>query len=403
MSKANYGTLEIKVDKNRHMSTKKHRDATPTSSIFQHETASNQAYKEIKERKKNELWDAITKKDFEKFKREEDQKQMRRREEQEQMRNFLENQMKEVELKKTMAQRKERNEHEQIISQLKQYDKQVNNLHYTKRKLLEDQKKQNIDLLKRRKEQQYFDKAQSLLTEKIYNKDAVKQVKELEQKQLFNVSKQREDRQRDLVGDLSHYQIQKSSIKALTKMDHMSQMNNEFDLFSKNQERYKQKIKDLVQRNESIYNNYQSSPYKNLSVAEQERDRKLKVEANESFMQELKRKNKLMDEMNQKKSKELFYLKQIQQKQIDDKMVKKKQSNTNELMNDRIMLDTLNQYENQMTEKERMQEINRRNLCRQNLEETKNASMSLDPNFTREFELNKSLLKEASHNNSILF
>jgi hypothetical protein len=351
------------------------------------------------------MWDAITMKDYEKFKREEERSKIKRRQGQENMREFLGNQMKELEFKKSMAQRQESNAHEQVLSQLKQYDTQANNLYYTKKKLLEDQKKQNSELLRRKIEKVNREKAQSLIVENIYNRDTIKQVKVLEQKQLFNVSKLKEDRQRDLMEDQTLHSIQKSSTKMLSKMDHMSVMNQEYDLFSKNQERYNKKIKDLVHRNDSIYDNVQSSPYKNHTIIQKERDRKLEDEANNSFMHELKRRNKLTDEMNHKKAKELRYLGQTHKKQMNDKMTKMRHNSSVEKLDDIKMLNTLSNYEHQMDDKERMQEVNRRNMCRQYQVETKNAGMSVDPNFTREFELNKSLLREASvsHKNSSLF
>jgi hypothetical protein len=351
------------------------------------------------------MWDAITMKDYEKFKREEERNKMKRRQGQENMREFLENQMKELEFKKSMAQSQESNAHEQVLIQLKQYDTQANNQYFAKKKLLENQNKQNTELLKRKTEKVNREKAQSLLVENIHNRDAIKQVKVLERKQLFNVSKLKEDRQRDLMEDQSIHNIQKSSTKMFTKMEHMSVMNQEYDLFSKNQERHNKIIKDLVHRNDSIYNNVQASPYKNYTIIQNERDRKLEDEANNSFMHELQRRNKLTDEMNQKKAKELRYLGQTHKKQMNDKMTKIRHNSSIEKLDDIKMLHTLSNYEHQLDDKERMQEVNRRKMCRQYQTETKNAGMSVEPNFTREFELNKSLLREASvaQNNSSLF
>ena len=104
----------------------------------------------------------------------------------------------------------------------------------------------------------------------------------------------------------------KNSSKVLTKLDHIVNMDVEFDLMNKNQDRYKQKIKELVERNDMIYNNIQNSPYKNLAVAEREREDKLKLRANQSFVEETQKRNVEFEGLQLKKHKQYMDLKTVQ-------------------------------------------------------------------------------------------
>jgi len=105
---------------------------------------------------------------------------------------------------------------------------------------------------------------------------------------LFAMNKSREERKFDQINDLSQSQIKKRSIKALNRMDYKSQMSNEYNLIMKNQERYKEKIKNIVQRNDKIFNKTQESDVKNLSLAEKERSSLIQTIANQSFINEIK-------------------------------------------------------------------------------------------------------------------
>lgn len=388
----------------RHMSTHV-RGYTPTKDKHNFETASSQAYRE-QEKRNSTIWDAITLKDYERYKKEEDVKKLRRKGEQEDMRMFLDAQVKETQFKKNISQRVDKFAHEELTAQLKRYDKQAGELYRNKRKQLEEQVKENFDLVKRKKDLQSFDKAQSVIIDNNYQSTFQNQAKSLENQQIYNLKKIKEDRQRQLAEELSHQQLLKSSSKVFSKMDHLTHMNDEFNLLMKNQDRHKTKIKQLVDRNDLIYNNIQRSPYKNLAMAEKERERKLQQNANQSFITEVKKRNQLMDEMRKKKQIDYLSLQNTQMQQIQDKIHKKKQKTSIELLNDKIMLQNLKSHEAEMLGKEKSEEENKRQLCKKNLDEQKAANMSIDPStsyqYVKEFELNKSLLKDISPDHSII-
>ena len=150
-------------------------------------------------------------------------------------------------------------------------------------------------------------------------------------------------------------------------------------------------------RNESIYNKTQKSSLKNFAVIEQDRENKIKNYANQSFINEIKRRNKIFDEINFKKKQENFDLQEAHQKQISDKIFKKNQNKSIELVEDKIMIENFKNHENEVIEKENYEEIQRRTLCRKNLDDQKFSNMLMENiNDTKEFELNKSILKKLS-------
>ena len=369
-----------------------------------YETASNQAFKDQQERRNSTIWDAITLKDYEKYKREQDARVLKRKEEQEKMRNFLDGQVKETEFKKSIEQKTAMSEYDQLLQKIKKEDQQAIERYKSKRQQLEDQVKENFNLIQRKKNLNSFEKTQSKNEEKHFQKSFIQKANALDHKHMYGINKIKEDIQRQLKEDLSHQQLLKTSNKALSKMDHLKHMNQEFDLLLKNQDRHKNKIKELVERNDKIYNATQKSPYKNLSVAEKDREQKLKLHANQSFAEEVKKRNYIMDEVQKKKHQDYMSLQTIHLQQIEDKLHRKRQSNTIELLNDKVMLQSMQNHEKEMLIKEKMEEEKRKQLCKQMLEEHKNSSTSGDPltstYFTREFELNKSLIKEISPNRS---
>lgn len=320
------------------------------------------------------------------------------------MRNFLDGQVKETEFKKSIEQKTAMSEYDQLLQKIKKEDQQAIERYKSKRQQLEDQVKENFNLIQRKKNLNSFEKTQSKNEEKHFQTSFTQKANALDHKHMYGINKIKEDIQRQLKEDLSHQQLLKTSNKALSKMDHLKHMNQEFDLLMKNQDRHKNKIKELVERNDKIYNATQKSPYKNLSVAEKDREQKLKLHANQSFADEVKKRNYIMDEVQKKKHQDYLSLQTIHLQQIEDKLHRKRQSNTIELLNDKVMLQSMQNHEKEMLIKEKMEEEKRKQLCKQMLEEHKNSSTSGDAltstYFTREFELNKSLIKEISPNRS---
>ena len=150
-------------------------------------------------------------------------------------------------------------------------------------------------------------------------------------------------------------------------------------------------------RNDTIYNKTQESSFKNLAVIEKDRESKIKEYANRSFINEIKKRNKILDEIHFKKRQENFSLKEAHQKQINDKILQKTQNQSLELVGDKIMIENIKSHEKEIIEKEKFEEAQRRNLCRKNLDDQKISNMSMgNINYTREFELNKSILKKIS-------
>jgi hypothetical protein len=314
--------------------------------------------------------------------------------------------MKEKEYKKGIDTKTEQTQHLQLLQQIRKYD-QVANQHYRNRKrLLEDQIKENFSLQKRKRDYETFNRSQNISQEKCYNIENLNKIKVVENQSLYDVNKVKGERKRQIVEDLSSQYLKKNSTKVLSKLDHLKHMNDEFNLLEKNQERHKQKIKELVNRNDLIYNKVRNSPYKNLAVAEKERESKLQNDANHSFVEELKRRNKLMDEIKRKKHKEYMNLKLSHQQQIEDKLLEKRQSSSIQLLNDQIMIEAIKNHEKEVILLEQKEEEERRRKCKDNLEEQKIANRSIDPSaqfqYTKEFELNRSLIKDISPNHSTL-
>lgn len=322
------------------------------------------------------------------------------------MRNYLQKQIKEAELKKHISTKMETSAHDQLIAQLQKYDKAAKEIFITKRRQLDDQRQNNLDLLKYKKVAQDFDKAQSVIIEKDHQSTYENRLKTLENMHIYDIKKIKEDRQRQLNEELSSQHLLKTQSKVLSKLDHQRAMDNEFDLINRNQDRYRQKIKELVERNDKIYNTVYASPYKNLAIAEKERERKLKENADQSFVQEIKRRNMKMDELRLKKQSEYQTLQNAHKEQMFYKQHKQKQSSSIERLQDQQMVANLKTHEEEMLQKEREEEENRRRLCRMNLDEQQEANRSIDPNvsyvYKKEFELSKKLIRDISPPHSTL-
>ena len=85
---------------------------------------------------------------------------------------------------------------------------------------------------------------------------------------------------------------------------------------------------------------------------------------------------------------------------MDDKIKNRKHNSTLELDHDRKMIEDMKRHEQNILAKERIEERNRRLTIRQNLDQQKDGSLSQDIAsdylYGKEFELNKSLIKEIS-------
>ena len=157
-----------------------------------------------------------------------------------------------------------------------------------------------------------MDKTQDIIMDNYYQTNFQKTAKIIDNNRNNDIMKIREDRQKDFEKEISVQQKLKSSTKVLTKLEHLANMDSEFDLINKNQDRYKQKINELVQRNDMIYNNVQKSPYKNLAIAEQERENQLKLRANQSFIDETQKRSVEYEGIKRRKQREYMDLRSIQ-------------------------------------------------------------------------------------------
>lgn len=174
-----------------------------------------------------------------------------------------------------------------------------------KKQQLEEQVRTNLEQTKRKQDMKVFDKSQDLMMDTNYQTSFQKTAKILDSHHNYDLMKVKAERQKQMMQEISAQEKLKSTSKVLSKMDHVTQMNSEFDLLMKNQDRYKKKIKELVKRNDMIYNNVQSSPHKNLALVDKERENKILMAANQSYLDERQRKQREFEEKLFKKQKEL--------------------------------------------------------------------------------------------------
>ena len=174
---------------------------------------------------------------------------------------------------------------------------------------LSDQVQTNLSQTKRKIDMKILDKTKDIILDNYYQTSFQKTAKVIDSHHNYGIKKSREERQKELEKEITVQQKLKNSSKVLTKLEHLTNMDAEFDLFNKNQDRYQQKIKEVVHRNDLIYNNVQKSSYKNLAVAEKEREDKLKLRANQSFIAETQKRGIEYEDLQQKKQKEYIDLK----------------------------------------------------------------------------------------------
>ena len=199
-----------------------------------------------------------------------------------------------------------------MLDELKKYDEKAAQRMRQKKRELAEQVKTNFDQTRLKIDKKILDKTQDIILENYYQTSFQKTSKVLDNHHNYDIKKVREERQKEFERDMFAQQNIKNSSKVLTKLDHIVNMDVEFDLMNKNQDRYKQKIKELVERNDMIYNNIQNSPYKNLAVAEREREDKLKLRANQSFVEETQKRNIEFEGLQLKKHKQYMDLKTVQ-------------------------------------------------------------------------------------------
>ena len=98
-----------------------------------------------------------------------------------------------------------------------------------------------------------------------------------------------------------------------------------------------------------------------------------------------------MDESALNRNKQYLALKEIHKKQISDRIYKRNQNHSIELISDKIMIEKLKSQEDKEIEKEKQEEENRRETRKKILEEQRVADYKAEknPKEMREFELNK--------------
>lgn len=195
-----------------------------------------------------------------------------------------------------------------MLSQIKKYDEKATEKMMQKKQQLEDQVRTNLEQTRRKQDMKVFDRSQDRMTDTHYQTNFQKQAKVLDSHHNYDLMKVKAERQKQMMQELSAQEQLKSTSKVLTKMDHLTQMNVEFDLLMKNQDRHKKKIKELVQRNDKIYNNVQNSPHKNLALVDKERENKILMAANQSYLDERYKKQREFEEKVFRKQKDLHDL-----------------------------------------------------------------------------------------------
>lgn len=198
-----------------------------------------------------------------------------------------------------------------MLEELKKYDDKVAQRMRQKKRELADQVKTNFDQTKLKYDKKILDRTQDIVLDNYYQTSFQKTSKIYESHQNNDIRKIREERRKDFEREMITQQNVKNSSKVLSKLDHLVNMDNEFDLLNKNQDRFKDKIKRLVERNDLIYKNIQNSPYKNLAVAERERENSLNLRADQSFVEETQRRNAEFDGLQMKKHKQYMDLKSV--------------------------------------------------------------------------------------------
>ena len=291
------------------------RAKTPSSPKFN--PNSSNSFKEMQEKKNMYIWNAISNKDYENYIKEQETKKIKRKEQQDNMRGFLDKQVKESEFKKTinnkmLASGKDHKykslEYDEMLHQMKKYDEKATEKFLQRKQQLEDQVRTNLEQTKRKQDMKIFDRSQDLIMDSHYQTSFQKTAKILDTHHNYDLMKVKDERKKQMMQEISTQENLKTTSKVLSKIDHVNQMNSEYDLMMKNQDRYKKKIKELVKRNDMIYNNVKNSPYKNLAIAEKERENKILMAADQSYQNESIRKNREYEEKTFKKQKELLEL-----------------------------------------------------------------------------------------------
>lgn len=106
------------------------------------------------------------------------------------------------------------------------------------------------------------------------------------------------------------------------------------------------------------------------------------------------------------KQREYLDLKAVHKKQMEEKQYNKRNNSSLEILNDKMMLDTLQSHENDIIAREKLDDQNRKLTYKKFLDEQAASDKALgfnsSQNYSREFELSKDLIKEISPNKSTL-
>lgn len=309
------------------------------------------------------------------------------------MKNYLENQMKIVENRKIAERAEKTVDYNNVIKDLKKYDQETVEKLRKRRSQLNDQVIENFNLAKRKYDVKSQDKVANLISYNEQQSYLMKQANQLDSKYVIDLKKMRNTQKQDMIEQMRKQELIKQANSKLAKLDHVHQMDGEFDLIMKNQERYKKKIEELTKSRDQ-------SPFKNLAIVEKEREKVLVNQANQSFIEETRKRNKKIDELAIQKQKLNMDVRSVQKQQIESKNVKIKNQSSLEILNDKIMLDTLHNHEQEMILKERLEDQNRRMTFKKFLDDQADLErtnhFASNPNLNREFELNRELIKEIS-------
>ena len=262
-----------------------------------------------------------------------------------------------------------------------------------KRKIdLHDHVLENFSMVKRKVDQKSVTRKNNLTLDTQQQSFLERQAQQHDDQYLIDFKKMQNIQKQEMLEQLKRQELLKKQNRALSKIDHKTHMDGEFDLFSKNQERHQKIIHELTKP--------KKTQYKNLAIIEKERERKLLNKASKSVMEEAKKRDKIVADKNHDKIKEYQNLKMAHKHQMEEKQLNRRNNSSLEIFNDKLMLDTIQQHEKEIIRKEKLEAENRKQTFKKMLDDHSSPQYTKNFNnsqiYDREFELNKGLIKELS-------
>lgn len=358
---------------------------------------SNNSYlpeRDAKEKEISKIWDSITQHNYQEYVKQQQIDNLNKQKEKFKIKSFLEKQMQEQEFKKQILQKEKNKDRQDILNRVKQFETHKKQLSQTKRQKHQKAKEENLSLIKLKQEKLEKQASESRI-EELELLEQISRQQHNSRTNLYLKESEKESLLYNGIKDLSQSALKRNTHKYLNKVEGTQSMIQEYDLLMKNQERYTQKIKRLVQRNENIFTCAQKSSFKNHAVTQKERENRLEKKANKSFIEGIKLRNLRLDEINMKRKNDRIRLQNEHLNQIQDRSEKNSKNKSLELINDKQMVSQLEAQEKKILNQEAEEKVKRRQLCKMNLDSQKLQNQNMNPQVEnlKEFGLNKSLIK----------